>query len=73
MKYKQEVEFIDLPETFINLAIRRTSPMMRLWAIRGTDSLQSLMASAYLQGVKDGFDTAEKQQSKEKNGCRYCR
>lgn len=64
MNQKREVEIVDVPDKFIRLARRRTTPMVRHWAVRGTDSLANLVVSAYLQGVGDGIDAMEKQQEK---------
>lgn len=60
MKSKQEVEIIKIPKKSVRLAIRRTAPMVRHWAVRGTDSLSELVAAVYLQGVQDGFEAAGK-------------
>lgn len=65
MKAKQEIEIVPTPDRFNRLARRRTTPMIRHWAIRGEDSFADLVVAAYLQGVTDGFEASERQ--KEKN------
>lgn len=60
MKRKQEIEIIDIPKRFVRLARERTRPMVRHWAETDSDSLADLVTAVYLQGVYDGFQTAEK-------------
>jgi hypothetical protein len=54
-----DYELIKVPQEFWDLAKRRTETMIR-WQTERV-SLAALVANAYLQGLEDGYFTAEKQ------------
>ena len=59
MKNKQKIEMTEVPGQIVDLAVRRTKPMIRFWAFRNI-SLQDLVSAAYLQGVNDVLLMKEK-------------
>lgn len=57
-KWKAEIETIDLPDEFANLADRRTDPIVRR-TVWDHNIIQSIARSCYLQGVQDGVQVVE--------------
>jgi hypothetical protein len=54
-----DINKLETPSRFMEFALRRTRPMMKAWMLTGKDSFNELLAAIYLQGVKDGLQTAE--------------
>lgn len=61
----REVKTIYVPDSMVRMARRRTTPMIRQWAVRGIDSFADLVIAAYVQGVTDGIEAMEKQKEKK--------
>lgn len=55
---KGEVETIQVPHRFVEMAERRTRGIFSA-AIHHPDALKVLMLSCYLQGLEDGYNAAE--------------
>jgi len=59
MKKRAEYETIDIPHRFADLAERRTAFLFHVMRF-GNQTIQSILSSAYLQGVQDGAVAMEK-------------
>jgi hypothetical protein len=57
-------ERVDLPAKFLDLAHRRTQYLFHVmtWT---NDSMKSILASAYLQGINDASDALENKAKRE--------
>lgn len=60
-----EYETIDVPRNFIDLAERRTAYLFHVMQFRH-QSLRTILASAYLQGIGDGADAIEHRLERER-------
>lgn len=58
MKRRPEFETIDVSHQFIDLAERRTAFLFYVMQF-GSQTIKTILASAYLQGVSDGAEAIE--------------
>lgn len=65
MRRRPEYETIDVPRNFIDLAERRTEFLFHVMRY-GRQSIQTILASAYLQGVEDGATAMERKLNRER-------
>lgn len=59
MKRRPDYEMIDVPRPFVDLAERRTAFLFHVMQF-GRQPVQSILASAYLQGIQDGATAMER-------------
>lgn len=51
---QQDVETIEVPNRFVDMADRRTKALIRA-AVNSPDALRVIARSCYLQGLEDGY------------------
>ncbi len=51
---REPLELIDVPQRMVDLAWRRTAPLLKA-EIHQHDALKRILVSCYLQGMEDGW------------------